>query len=74
MKNKKEILWSVLAKYDGISEFTSFCDSVSKFIQEKQNGDDVVKIFQSLDLIDKSDKSKIDKTIGNDIDSFLFSL
>ena len=74
MINKKEILWTVLSKYDGIKEFNSFCDSVSKFIQEKQNGDDVVKIFQSLDLIDKSDKSKIDKTIGNDIDSFLFSL
>lgn len=74
MKNKKEILWSVLAKYDGISEFTSFCDSVSKFIQDRQNGDDMIKVFQGLDLIDKSDKNKINKTIGNDIDSFLFSV
>ena len=74
MKNKKEILWSVLAKYDGVSEFNSFCDSVSKFIQDTQNGNDVIKVFQGLDLIDKSDKNKINETIGNDIDSFLFSL
>jgi hypothetical protein len=74
MINRKEILWSVLTKYDGVSEFNSFCDSVSKFIQDKQDGSDIINIFKSLTKIDKSDKEKIDNVIGNDIDFFLFSL
>lgn len=74
MINKKEILWIILSKYDGVKELNSFCDSVSKFIQEKQDGNDIIKVFQGLSLIDKSDKNKINEVIGNDIDSFLFSV
>lgn len=74
MINKKEILWNILSKYDGVKELNSFCDSVSKFIQEKENGDDIIKVFQGISLIDISDKNKVNEVIGNDIDAFLFSV
>lgn len=74
MINKKEILWSVLVKYDGIKELNSFCDSLSRFIQGKQNGDDIIRVFQGLSIIESIDKGKIDKTIGVEIDNFLFSI
>ena len=63
MINKKEILWSILAKYDGVSEFNSFCDSISRFIQDKQNGDDIIKVFQGLSSIDKIDENEVNKAI-----------
>jgi hypothetical protein len=71
---KREILWSVLEKYDGISKFNKFCDSISKFIQNKQSDDDIINVYQSFNVIDKSDISKIKSTIGDDIDLFLFSI
>jgi hypothetical protein len=74
MKDRKEILWSVLEKYDGISKLNKFCDSISKFIQDKQNGDDIINVYQSFDNIEKSDLRKIKNTIGVDIDYFLFSI
>ena len=74
MGNKKEILWSVLEKYDGVSNLNKFCDSISNFIQNKQNGNDIINVYRSLDTIDKVDRSKINKTIGGDIDSFLFAI
>jgi len=74
MENKKEILWSVLEKYDGISNLNKFCDSISNFIQNKQNGNDIINVYRSLDTIDRVDRSKINKTIGGDIDSFLFAI
>jgi hypothetical protein len=74
MINKKEILWSILSKYDGIKEYIMFCDGISNFIQGKQDGDDIINIFKSLERIDKEDKKMVDKTIGGHIDSFLFSI
>ena len=74
MKDRKEILWSVLEKYDGISKLNKFCDSISKFIQDNQNGDDIINVYQSFDNIEKSDLRKIKNTIGVDIDYFLFSI
>jgi hypothetical protein len=74
MKDRKKILWSVLEKYDGISNLNKFCDSISNFIQDKQNGDDIINVYQSFDNIEKSDLSKIKNTIGGDIDLFLFSI
>jgi hypothetical protein len=74
MENKKEILWSVLEKYDGVSNLNKFCDSISNFIQNKQNGNDIINVYRSLDTIEQIDRSKISKTIGGDIDSFLFAI
>ena len=74
MINNNEILWSVLIKYDGLDEFNSFCNGISNFIQKKQSGDDIINIFQGLSKVDMSDRTKIDNTIGSDIDSLLFSM
>ena len=74
MENKKEILWSVLEKYDGVSNLNKFCDSISNFIQNKQNGNDIINVYRSLDTIEQIDRSKISKSIGGDIDSFLFAI
>lgn len=74
MENRKEILWSVLEKYDGISNLNKFCDSISNFIQNKQNGNDIINVYRSLDTIEQSDRSKINMTIGGDIDAFLFAI
>ena len=74
MKDRKEILWSVLVKYDGITNFNKFCDSISNFIQNKQSGNDIINVYQSFDQIDQVDLTKIKNTIGGDIDCFLFSI
>lgn len=71
--NFKETLWLVLEKYDGYSEYKSFCNSLSRFIQGKEEGVDILNVYIGLSKIEKEDKNKIDKTIGNKIDSFLFS-
>jgi hypothetical protein len=70
----KAILWSILEKYDGISEYTNLCDSLSRIIQGKINSNDLIVVFQSLLVIDMDDKKKIDYTIGSEIDSCLFSM
>ena len=70
----KSVLWSVLEKYDGDSRYVKFCDSVSRFIQNSSNGDDILTIYLHYNLIDKKDLAKIDSTIGDTIDTFLFSI
>jgi hypothetical protein len=70
----KAILWSLLEKYDGISEYTKFCDALSRIIQGKLSSDDMLTIYGSLLEIDMADKKKIDATIGADIDACLFSI
>ena len=70
----KAILWSILEKYDGISEYTNLCDSLSRIIQGKINSNDILVVYQSLLVIDMIDKKKIDTTIGADIDACLFSI
>jgi hypothetical protein len=74
MINKKEILWDILVKYDGLKEYVEFCNGISNFIQGKQDGDDIINIFKGLDKIDKEDKEMVDTTIGGHIDSLLFSI
>jgi hypothetical protein len=69
----KKTLWLVLEKYDGYSEYYEFCNSLSKFIQGKENSNDILNVYNGLSTIEKCDKEKIDKTIGYRIDSFLFS-
>ena len=70
----KAILWSILEKYDGISEYSNFCDALSRFIQNKVNNTDILVVYQSILIIDMVDKKKIDSTIGDEIDACLFSI
>jgi hypothetical protein len=70
----KAILWSILEKYDGISEYTNLCDALSRIIQGSTNGTDILAVYQSLLIIDMIDKKKIDSTIGAEIDACLFSI
>lgn len=72
MESKKS-LWNILEKYDGYIGYVDFCNSLSKFIQELESGDDILNIYNGLSKIERIDKEKIDETIGNKIDSFLFS-
>ena len=71
---EKELLWNILEKYDGYPEYKKFCDSLSNFIQGKENSNDILNIYVSLSEIENSDKVKIDQTIGGKIDTFLFSI
>ena len=70
----KAILWSILEKYDGISEYKKFCDALSRFIQGKISNTDILVVYQNLLKIDMIDKKKIDATIGDEIDACLFSI
>ncbi len=70
----KAILWSILEKYDGISEYTNLCDALSRVIQGKLSNSDMLIIYGSLLKIDMVDKKKIDDTIGTEIDACLFSI
>lgn len=70
----KAILWSILDKYDGISEYVSLCDALSRIIQNNMSNTDILVVYQSLLIIDMIDKEKIDSTIGADIDACLFSI
>jgi hypothetical protein len=72
--DSKKSLWNILEKYDGYSEYTDFCDSLSKFIQNKENNIDILNVYVGLSKIDRLDKVKIDNVIGAQIDSFLFSI
>ena len=70
----KAILWSILEKYDGVLEYTEFCNALSRFIQGSINGTDILVVYQSLLIIDMIDRKKIDYTIGAEIDACLFSI
>jgi hypothetical protein len=74
MTNDKAILWSIIEKYDNISEMSSFCDSISSFIQNNQNSSDIINVYRILIDIDLVDREKINSTIGSKIDDFLFSI
>lgn len=70
----KAILWSILEKYDGTSEYTNLCDALSRIIQGGTNINDILVVYQNLLKIDMIDKKKIDATIGAEIDACLFSI
>jgi hypothetical protein len=74
MKNEKEILWSLIEKYDSISEMSDFCDAISRFIQDKQSGSDIIVVYKTLIELESVDRKKIDSTIGSKIEGFLFSI
>jgi hypothetical protein len=69
----KKALWSILNKYDGLTDFTKFCDSISNFIQDKSDNTDAVTVFQHFTSIDKEDYTLINESIGSEINSHLFT-
>lgn len=70
----KAILWSLLEKYDGIKEYTKFCDALSNLIQNKNITSNLLTVYTFLSKIDMVDKKKIDSTIGTEMDACLFSI
>lgn len=70
--NKKSILWGVLSKYDGLVEYTKFCDSLSNLIQDKATGDDILTVYTHLAKIDRVDYNKVDEAVGVEISNYLF--
>lgn len=71
---RQSILWSVLSKYDGHADFTKFCDSISRFIQNNVTGDDFITVYQHLNTIDREDYNKVNEAIGGDIDNYFFTV
>lgn len=69
---KKSILWSVLAKYDGLEDYAKFCDSLSRLIQDKSNGDDILTVYTHLNKIDRVDYNRVDEAVGIEISNYLF--
>jgi hypothetical protein len=73
-KETKSILWSILEKYDNHSDYIEFCDALSNLIQGKSDSKNFIVIYTNLLKIDSDDKSMIDYSIGNSMDSVLFSI
>lgn len=74
VKNK-ELLWSVIEKYDGVSnKHVKFCDSLSNFIKGTFKSDDILTIYLNSNIIDDCDRNIIEQTIGGYIDYHLFSI
>lgn len=71
--NGQSTLWSVLTKYDGVAD-AKFCDSISNFIQNKSNVDDIINVYRQLTLLDKEDCIKINVVIGDEINNYLFTI
>ena len=69
---KQSLLWSVLSKYDGNTDFIKFCDSLSNFIQNKITGKDFETIYKHFTLIDKSDYQMINEAIGTEVNNYFF--
>jgi len=72
--NTKSILWSILDKYDGFQEYLSFCDALSRIIQEKPQGTDLLIVYNHFRKIDICDKTGIDCSIGSHIEYSLFAI
>ena len=70
----KFILWSILDKYDGHRDYLPFCDSLSRIIQERPKGCDLLIVYNHLRKIDRSDKLGIDYSIGSHIEYNLFAI
>lgn len=70
----QSILWLVLSKYDGKSEFIKFCDAISRLIQNNVSETDYITIYQHFGSLDKEDYNTINESIGDDINTYLFNL
>lgn len=70
----KFVLWSILDKYDNHKEYLTFCDSLSRIIQEKPKGNDLLIVYNHLRKIDTTDKCGIDNSIGSHIEYNLFAI
>jgi len=73
MKIDKQTLWKILEKYDCI-EYKDLCDSLSNIIQDKSSSTDLLTIYVSLEKIQREDRDRIEKEIGNEITGVLFSI
>lgn len=73
MKIDKQTLWKILEKYDCV-EYKDLCDSLSNIIQDKSSSTDLLTIYVSLEKIQREDRDRIEKEIGNEITGVLFSI
>jgi len=73
MKIDKKTLWKILEKYDCV-EYKDLCDSLSNIIQDKSSSTDLLTIYVSLEKIQREDRDRIEKEIGNEITGVLFSI
>lgn len=73
MKIDKQTLWRILEKYDCV-EYKDLCDSLSNIIQDKSSSTDLLTIYVSLEKIQREDRDRIEKEIGNEITGVLFSI
>lgn len=62
---QKEKIWSVLCKYE--QTLGSFCDSLSKVIQETSNKSDYITIFRNFNNLESSDVLVLDSILGQKI-------
>jgi hypothetical protein len=62
---QKEKIWSVLCKYE--QTLGSFCDSLSKVIQEKSNKSDYITIFRNFNNLESGDVLVLDSILGQKI-------
>jgi len=72
--NTKFILWSILDKYDRNKDYISFCDALSRIIQENPKGNDLLIVYNHFRKIDVSDKTGINYSIGSHIEYNLFAI
>ena len=72
MKVNKANLWNILEKYD-CKEYDGLCNGLSRIIQNNPSDCDFIDIFTYLEKIEKSDRDILEKEIGNNITSVLFS-
>jgi hypothetical protein len=72
--NNKATLWTILEKYENTTNMSSFCNSISKIIQEDYQNNDIINIYQGLNRIDSIDINNINLIIGNKIDQLLFTI
>lgn len=64
MINNKKSLYDILIKYDSDSSMVSFCDSLSRVIQETHTESDLIRIISFSSVIDTNDIQSIDTNVG----------
>lgn len=59
----KELLYDIMVKWDDVPNMRSFCDSLSKVIQNKHTKLDVMNIISYSDVIGNTETSVIDESV-----------
>jgi len=67
----KSTLWTLLNKYEN-AQFLSFCDSISRVIQDTQSDQDILNIYSNYINIDTTDANTLNSVIGDQLDAVLF--